>query len=85
MRKINKGNEPLKWTEHKSTPGATYQRIPELADALLKEQGSICAYCMRRIPIIDSNKTTSIKIKILWHQLAATAPLGQNMIRNQSR
>lgn len=62
MRKINKGNEPHEWTVYKLTANATYKRIPELADALLKKQGNICAYCMRRIPIMDhnSNETTRI-------------------------
>ena len=66
MRKINKGNEPRKWTEYRLTPDATYKRISELADALLKEQGNICAYCMRRIPTKDknSNETTRIDHKL---------------------
>ena len=66
MRKINKGNEPREWTEYKSTPNVKYQRIPELAAALLKEQGNICAYCMRRIPAKDtnSNETTRIDHKL---------------------
>ena len=50
---INKNQEPKEWTEYCSTPGATYKSIPELVDALLKEQGYICAYCMRRIPTKD--------------------------------
>ncbi|MEE1298324.1 MAG: hypothetical protein UHE62_06300 [Muribaculaceae bacterium] len=50
---INKNQEPKEWTEYCSTPGVTYQSIPELVDALLKEQGYICAYCMRRIPTKD--------------------------------
>jgi len=62
MRKIDKGNEPREWTVHKSTPNVTYQRIPELAVALLKEQGNICAYCMRRIPAKDTNSNESTRI-----------------------
>ena len=50
---INKRQEPKEWTEYCSTPGTTYKSIPELVDALLKEQGYICAYCMRRIPTKD--------------------------------
>lgn len=50
---INKNNEPKEWTNYRMTPGVDYQAIPELVDSLLKEQGYICAYCMRRIPIKD--------------------------------
>ena len=50
---INKKREPKAWTKYCSTPGVTYQSIPELVKALLEEQGYICAYCMRRIPTRD--------------------------------
>lgn len=53
MIKITKSKEPKEWTQYKNTPGVSYQPIPELVDALLKEQGYICAYCMRRIPNRD--------------------------------
>ena len=50
---IIKGKEPKAWTQYRLTPGVDYQSIPELVDSLLKEQGYICAYCMRRIPHKD--------------------------------
>jgi len=50
---IQKKSEPKEWQEYKCTPGVDYQSIPELVDALLEEQGYICAYCMRRIPHKD--------------------------------
>jgi uncharacterized protein (TIGR02646 family) len=50
MIRINKGKEPLEWTKYCATENVDYARIPELALALLKEQGFICAYCMRKIP-----------------------------------
>ena len=53
MIKIAKGREPKEWTEYRNTPGVDYQSIPELVESLLKEQGYICAYCMRRIPHRD--------------------------------
>ena len=53
MIKIAKGKEPKEWTEYRNTPGVDYQSIPELVESLLKEQGYICAYCMRRIPHRD--------------------------------
>lgn len=55
MIKINKGPVPQEWIDYCRTPGVEYQAIPELVEALYREQGYICAYCMRRIPVRDSN------------------------------
>lgn len=50
MIKITKTQEPKEWTEKIKTPGfKEYSSIPELRDALLNDQGYICAYCMNRI------------------------------------
>lgn len=54
MIKITKSKEPKEWEEYRNTEGVDYQSIPELVDSLLKEQGYICAYCMRRIPCKDT-------------------------------
>lgn len=62
MRKINKGTEPRAWKEYRMTPGVVYQAIPELRSALLKEQGYLCAYCMRRIPVRDNNSNEETRI-----------------------
>lgn len=51
MIKINKGSAPREWIEYCRTKGVSYQAIPELTEALYREQGYICAYCMRRIPL----------------------------------
>lgn len=53
MIQIKKNEEPREWVKYRNTPGADYQSIPELVESLLKEQGYICAYCMRRIPHRD--------------------------------
>lgn len=63
MRKINKNPEPKEWTSYRLTPGADYKAIPELRRALLEEQGYICAYCMRRIPVKDSNSNETSRIE----------------------
>lgn len=69
MIRINKGLEPTEWTAKKATPGFTvYEPIPELRDALLIEQGYICAYCMRRIPTKDLNENATSKIEHLLSQ-----------------
>ena len=62
MRKIVKQAEPKKWTIYRLTPGVDYKAKPELRQSLLQEQGYLCAYCMRRIPVKDynSNETTRI-------------------------
>ncbi len=54
MIKINKGREPLSLTQYRSTPNATYDGMPtdikdDVKHKLLLEQGFICAYCMSRI------------------------------------
>ena len=49
---IKKGKEPRSLTEYRSQIGATYedfQNKDDIRDFLLREQGHICAYCMRRI------------------------------------
>lgn len=51
---IKKQSEPHQWTAYRKTAGAAYQSQSYLTDSLLKEQGYICAYCMRRIPCKDS-------------------------------
>lgn len=69
MIQINKGIEPIKWTAKKTTPGFTeYEAIPELRDALLIEQGYICAYCMRRLPARDVNVDATSKIEHIKSQ-----------------
>ncbi len=65
MIKINKGAEPIEWTRKKATPGfVEYEPIPELREALLKEQGYICAYCMREIPVNKKDHGLSETSKI---------------------
>ena len=48
---IKKGTEPKSLIEHRCTPGATFDGLDktELRECLLKEQGYLCAYCMKRI------------------------------------
>lgn len=62
MIKIKKGKEPREWTEYCSTPGVDFEGIKPLREALLQEQGYICAYCMRRIPNPDGNSNEETRI-----------------------
>ncbi|MFY7826202.1 MAG: hypothetical protein ACOVQ4_03715 [Flectobacillus sp.] len=64
MIKINKGKEPQEWTAKYNTPDFTqYESIPALRQALLEEQGFICAYCMRQIPVKDLSENETSKIE----------------------
>ncbi len=62
MRRITKNAEPTEWTEYRLTPNVDYGAIPELRQSLLEEQGYICAYCMRRIPVRDTNSNETTRI-----------------------
>lgn len=63
MRQIKKNAEPPEWRAYRLTPGVSYQAIRELRESLLKEQGYICAYCMRRIPLKDSKSNETSRIE----------------------
>jgi len=56
-KKMN--NEPRSLRTYRSTPGAAYDSCnkTDIREALLNEQGYLCAYCMRRI----KSKTTDIE------------------------
>ena len=52
MKHIEKGCEPQSLTLHRRHKGAdydNYEQKDDLRSALLREQGGICCYCMRRI------------------------------------
>lgn len=59
MRHILKEHEPASWTAYRKTPNATYQATADLRLALLKEQGYLCGYCMKRINHADEAITTT--------------------------
>ena len=63
MRKVDKRPEPKEWVEYRQTPGAKYEAISELRSSLLEEQGYVCAYCMRRIPVKDRNSNETSRIE----------------------
>jgi len=64
MIEIKKGREPDKLLRYRQKHDASYEQMDkeikeELLEKLLKEQGHICAYCMRRIP---ENRTLPIGV-----------------------
>jgi len=76
--KKNKHNEPRSLKENRSTPGATYDDCNKEAIrlALLKEQGYICAYCMRRI---DNTRQKGIPQTKIEHFIPQTKAIGLSM------
>lgn len=67
MRTINKQQEPPELLQYRKKPDATYEDAPKepLQEALLKEQGFLCAYCMQRIdmPVTGVHANTKIRIE----------------------
>ena len=63
---IKKGKEPKSLVEHRCTPGADFDGLDktELREYLLKEQGYLCAYCMKRI---ENDSHTTIEH---WYPLS---------------
>ena len=43
MIKIEKKTEPHSWTKHRLTEGAKYEATSDLRNALLSDQGYLCA------------------------------------------
>lgn len=81
MIKITKGKEPNSWCEHRLTYGATYEPTEDLRNSLLEEQGYICAYCMRRIPVKDANSNETTRIEHIVPQTTGTKEMDySNMV-----
>ena len=55
MRTIEKSREPLSLKRHRKSGGTyeNYRETEDLRSALLKDQGHICCYCMKRITARD--------------------------------
>ncbi|MBK9261851.1 MAG: TIGR02646 family protein [Polyangiaceae bacterium] len=51
MRTIEKEEAPLSWRRHAQKSGAykDYKELDEARNALLREQGNLCCFCMQRI------------------------------------
>ncbi len=82
MRAITKGAEPVALAQYRAMPGAVYDGggftpvKDAIREALLKEQGGLCAYCMQRI------RADTMKVEH-WHSRAGHSQEGldyQNML-----
>lgn len=60
---IRKSAEPKEWTKYKNIPGVQFSGIPALQESLYREQGYLCAYCERRIPVRDKMSTEDHRIE----------------------
>ena len=69
MIKITKGKEPTEWETERNTPGITFETAHKdaLRQALCKEQGGLCGYCMRRVTVVEG-KPTDTRIEHLKPQ-----------------
>lgn len=63
MIRIEKTKEPNSWTAHRLTEGAKYEATSDLREALMADQGYICGYCMRRIPVQDKGTAETTRIE----------------------
>ncbi|WP_106832081.1 HNH endonuclease family protein [Parabacteroides pacaensis] len=72
MKWIVKNKEPEEWNKFRKTEGTLYEPKKYLRQALFKEQGGICAYCMQRLKnelkekegsLIHSNRIEHIKCR----------------------
>src|SRR5574344_1453224 len=75
---IRKGSCPQSWRTFARTPGAAFTSAPkdDLRASLIREQGYICAYCMKRIDLgIDVNGENKTRIE---HIKAESKSLREN-------
>ncbi|MBD5339004.1 MAG: hypothetical protein HDR98_07785 [Bacteroides sp.] len=72
MITIKKSVEPRSWLLHRLTEGADYEATEDLRNALLRDQGFICAYCMRRIPVKDNGTGETSRIEHIKPQSLLT-------------
>ena len=69
MRYIPKDHEPAAQRAQRETPGATYAPLETVRIALAKEQGYLCAFCMRELDLDAYDKHGQRQTKIA-HLLA---------------
>lgn len=80
MRKIDKRAEPVEWRQYRCSPGASFDSDgaksakEKLREALMQEQGYVCAYCQRRI---TPDKDTRIE-HIISQSIVKGDPNGRN-------
>jgi hypothetical protein len=67
----NLANEPDSWKAYKTTPGVNYAPSNDLRNALLAEQGYICAFCLRTLPLSKRDPSENETSKIA-HLLSRT-------------
>jgi uncharacterized protein (TIGR02646 family) len=66
MRLIRKSKEPKELLEYRLLPGATFDGLPSMVKsairkALVRDQGGLCCYCMRRIHDDDDKERKQLE------------------------
>lgn len=84
MRYINKGHEPAAQRAQRETPGASYAALEEVRTALAKEQGYICAFCMRKLDLAARDKHGQPRTKIA-HLLARHPEHADAIVQEERR
>ena len=89
---IQKNSEPDSLREHRNTPGADFDGLDktELRDSLLKEQGYLCAYCMKRIRQenkvkIEHYKARNKENELLYQNLLAVCDGNETLAFNGNK
>lgn len=70
MRYISKGREPAQLLAQRKTPGATYSAFDDLRESLAREQGFICAFCMRKLDLSVKKGKEGRPTTIIAHLLS---------------
>jgi len=83
MRYIEKGHEPAAQRAQREIPGATYAAIEAVRVALAKEQGYVCAFCMRKLDLTARDEHGQPRTKIA--HLLSRHPKNANPVIQEER
>ena len=92
MRTIEKGREPQSLAQHRKSGGTytDFTQTDDLRHALLREQGHICCFCMRRIVLRGmkiahwaSQSGNPGQKTVLWDNLLGACPGGDGEAREK--
>ncbi len=66
MLRYSKGPQPKVLIGWQATPNADWESLPaedknEVREAILRDQGHLCAYCQRRIPVAGGHPTMKVE------------------------
>lgn len=101
MIEIKKSKEPNELLTYRLQEYASYKDMPSdikevVLDSLMEEQGHLCAYCMRRIPVKNGHPTATIEHlnpqnsvseeeKLNYRNMLAVCPGNRNATDNNDK